>query len=159
MIALIGGGSFLGHHFTPAVGIAAVLGVLLLLTFLAAWRLQSELDDHKAQLPPAIRALREEVKYIQRRVYEWNSNSPIPELPDKESEWSKRKDLFRESLDKESYDLLWECFDLVHRFNRTRGTFAMGSGGFDKLKDVLIAADEALQNQLKEFQPIPEGGS
>jgi hypothetical protein len=145
MIAIVGG-TFLGLKFQPAVGVAAILAILLFLAFLAALQFQRQLIERDAPFRPAIKAVREEIALNLRLMNEWTPPKRPPELYD--AEWNQRKNFLRENLDESIYEKSWNAFIEIGKFNRERPTMAMGPGGFDTLCNELEALDRALEGQL-----------
>jgi len=128
----------------PWQWIALVLaGVVLVQTYVAykAW----------SPIRPAIRAVREEIEYIRRRLAELKQSPAIaslstPILP--ATEWNKYKDLLREQLDREAYKAAFDFFDAADRFNRQRQQTTLTPDPV-RLSRKLEAADAALARQFE----------
>jgi hypothetical protein len=159
---------FLPSYFTELIGswpvrlllgvptVVAVAGAVIVSHYIWLWIALILLSVVLAQLyvayrrwtpfRPAIVALGEELEYNRRRIREWSEHRPLPAFSD--TEWRKRKDFLREYLDSETYRRCWDCFDSLDKFNRDRGSIAVGEGGFDNLLSELDAVDHALRDKL-----------
>jgi hypothetical protein len=132
--------------------IGFAIGVFLML-FGAALFLRGCLRERRAALSPlgpAVKAVLEEMEYIRRRLGEWEADPVAAELSTPNlpaTEWNKYKDLLRAKLDAHAYQLGFNLFDAIDRYNRER-QHTVYPPDLRGLRQKLDSADSALRDQL-----------